>query len=208
MNYAWARDFALQLINQYSVAGEKVPDSYNNQADYVARIPKLLDDGQIYVATTVRKLREVVPLTQLLPSYMPGWDIYQLPEDCWQIGSGGLIRFTGPNIQRYHKYRLLGAKQIAVPASLRGAVELEYYRYPKLLGAAPAEDAELDNTPEVQMALPYYAAAHLVMLDDAFAYASLMNEWETKLERLYELPQTELGITEDAYDPVEWRYDG
>ena len=208
MNYAWARDLTLQLINQYSVAGQKVDPGYNNQADYLARIPALLDDAQVYIATTVRRIREVVPLAQLLPSYMPGWEIYDLPEDCWQISGGGLIRFHGPRLQRYHKYRLLGGKQIAVPEGLRGELELEYFRRPKLLGAAPEDDDELDNTVEVQMALPYYTAAHLVMYDNAFAYSALMNEFETKLERLYELPQTELTITEDVYDPVDWRYEG
>ena len=208
MNYAWARDFTLQLINQYSVSGQEVLPSYNNQADYIARIPALLDDAQVYVATTVRRIREVVPFSQLLPSYMPGWEIYDLPEDCWQISGGGLIRFAGPKIQRYHKYRMLGSKQIAIPEGLRGELELEYFRRPKLLGTSPADSDELDNTVEAQMALPYYVASHLVMYDNAFAYSALMNEFETKLERLYELPQTELTITEDVYDPVEWRYDG
>ena len=62
MNYAWARDFALELINQYSVAGDPVLLSYNNQADYLARIPKLLDDAQNLVATTVRRIRATVPV--------------------------------------------------------------------------------------------------------------------------------------------------
>lgn len=207
MNYAWARDFTLQLINQYSVAGQTVVPSYNNQADYIARIPILLDDAQVYVATTVRRIREVLPFEQLVPTYMRGWEIYDLPEDCWQISGGGLIRFTGPKIQRYHKYRMLGSNRIAIPEGLRGVLELEYFRRPRLLGTAPVDTDELDNTVEVQMALPYYVAAHLVMYDNAFAYSALMNEFETKMERLYELPQTELTITEDVYDPVEWRYD-
>ena len=33
------KDFVLQLINQYSVAGSHVPLTYNDQADLVARIP-------------------------------------------------------------------------------------------------------------------------------------------------------------------------
>lgn len=65
MNYAWARDFTLQLMNQYSTAGAKVPESYNNQADYLVRIPKLLDDAQYYVATTAGKMREMVELDEL-----------------------------------------------------------------------------------------------------------------------------------------------
>lgn len=208
MNYAWARDFTLQLINQYSVAGQTVEPGYNNQADYLRRIPNLLDDAQMHAATTVRRIRKVTPLTELLPGYMPGWELYELPEDCWQMVSGGLIRFHGPKLQRYHRYRLIGAKQIAVPESLRGELEVEYFRYPRLLGPDPSEQAELDNAPEVQYALPYYAAAQLVLYDNAFAYSTLRNEFDTRLERLGELPQTEIVPTEDAYSAEEWRWDG
>jgi hypothetical protein len=59
MNYKWARDYTLELINQYSIAGAVTPESYNNQADYLARIPKMLNDAQIYVATTAGKIRAV-----------------------------------------------------------------------------------------------------------------------------------------------------
>ena len=62
MTYQWARDFTLQLINQYSVAGVKIPETYNAQADYLKRIPKLLDDAQVYAATTAACIRELEPL--------------------------------------------------------------------------------------------------------------------------------------------------
>ena len=205
MNYAWARDFALELINQYSVAGDKVALSYNNQADYLARIPKLLDDAQTMVATTVRRIRAAAPLSELTEvDTRHGWRVYKFPTDCWQFASGGLIRFTPHGVRRFHKYRLLSGDRIAVPSGVEDTAELEYFRYPKLLGTNPTDTAELDNTIEVQMALPYYVAAHLVMYDNNFAYGALYNEWEGKLERLYELPQTELNITENVYDAAEW----
>lgn len=203
MNYEWARDFTLELINQYSVAGDVVAMSYNNQADYIARIPKLLDDAQMHIATTVRRIRAIVPSSQLESEVRGTWRVYTVPEDCWQMSSAGLVRFTEKEVQRYHKYRTIGAKQFAVPESL-GEFSLEYFRYPKLLGLKPAVSAELDNTQEAQFALPYYAAAHLVMYDNAYAYGVLFNEWEGKLERLYELPQTELTAIEDAYSGAEW----
>lgn len=204
MTYAWARDFVLQLVNQYSVAGEEVQASYNNQADYIARIPKLLDSAQTLLATTVRKIRVTVPLTELFYTTEGAWKVYALPENCWQMMGGGLIRIRGDRIQRFHKYRMLGAKQIAVPATIKDPMMLEYFRRPGLLGDNPEDGAELDNEPEVQMALPYYAAAHLVMQDNAFAYSALMNEFEDRKNHLFELPQTDLTTVEDVYGAMEW----
>ena len=33
MTYGWARDYALELIHQYSIMGTEIQLSYNNQAD-------------------------------------------------------------------------------------------------------------------------------------------------------------------------------
>ena len=76
---------------------------------------------------------------------------------------------------------------------------VEYYRYPEALPAAPEDSAELDNTPEVHSIIPYYVAAHLVMYDDAFRYASLWNEFETRLGRLTEPVFTESEPIQDVY---------
>lgn len=207
MNYAWARDFSLELINQYSIAGSEIEPSYNNQADYLHRIPKLVDDAQMYIATTAGKIREVVHLEELSRVERGDWVLYTLPSNFWQVYGGGLIRFDGPDLQRYHRYRLLGKKQIAVPKELDGLLSLEYYRYPTSVGPTPADGAPLDNREEAQQAVPYYVAAHLVMHDNAFAYSALYNEFEAKLARLAEVPQTELTVVEDAYSAAEWEHD-
>lgn len=206
MNYAWARDYALELINQYSIAGQKIPESYNNQADYTRRIPKLLDDAQMYAATTSGRIRTMVSMEKLKQEEMGEWTLFKLPGDCWRVCSGGLLRADGPALHRFHRYRAIGDKGVAIHKSVDGVMMLEYFRYPELLGPEPKEDAPLDNTPEVQMALPYYVAAHLVMQDNAFAYQSLYNEFEAKLARLGEVPQAEVSTVEDAYDPGEWEY--
>lgn len=198
MNYAWARDFTLELIDQYSVAGKKVLPSYDNQADYLHKIPRLLDDAATLAATTSHKLREIAPLSCLEHKAYGTWAVYTLPKDCWQM-CGGLIRLTGAGCERDHSFRLLGSDAFAVPAALDGDLSVEYFRKPRLLGESPAEDAELDNTQAVQQAQPYYAAAHLVMLDNAFAYAALLNEFERKLAVPGELPQAEFHAVQDVY---------
>ena len=118
MTYKWARDFVLQLLNQYSVAGSRVEESYNNQADYLAKIPRLLDDAQVYVATGTGKIRTLTEMASLTKKKMGAWVLYELPADCWQVCSGGLIRTDGPQLHRYSRYRLLGDNGIAVPKDL------------------------------------------------------------------------------------------
>ena len=206
MNYKWVRDFALKLIGQYSVSGEKIAETYNNQADYINKIPELVEDGQLYVATTAARIRALAPLKSLESSKMGAWTLYHLPEDCWQVCSGGLVRCDGPILQRYHKYHLIGDRGIAVPGELDGEIYLEYYRYPLPIGPDPDEKVKLDNTIPAQMTLPYYVAAHLVMQDNAFAYSALYNEFEARLARLGEGLHAELSVVEDSYSAAEAAY--
>jgi len=204
MNYRWAKDYVLQLINQYSIAGSVTPESYNNQADYLDRIPKLLNDAQIYVATTVGKIRKVVPLSELESVDNGKWVVYTMPEDFWQLCSGGLIRYDDDNeLERCNLYHAIGANQIAVSKSVSGNMSAEYYRLPQTLTDEPLEEEELDNTVPAQMALPYYVAAHLVMYDNAYAYQALMNEFETRLARLAESPTIIYGTVADTYGAAE-----
>lgn len=200
MNYKWAKDYVLELMNQYSIGGNPVAPAYNCQADYIARIPKLLNDVQVQAATTLGKIRAVVPLSELSCDEHGTWRVYTMPDDFWQICSGGLIRYGRENIERCNLCHAIGSKQIAVPKSLGGDMSMEYYRLPKLLTENPNDEDELDNTVPAQMALPYYVAAHLIMLDNAFAYQALMNEFESKLERLAENPVFIVSTIEDAYD--------
>ena len=199
MDYKWARDFALQLINQYSAAGTVIPVSYNNQADYLARIPKLLEDAQMHAATTAAPIRHTEPLSALRCDENGEWLVYTLPKDCWKMSGAGLLRYDGENFQRYRGYHIVGANRFAMPRGVDGEIHVEYFRYPRKLGDAPRDSDELDNTPEVQMALPYYVAAYLVMQDDAFAFSALSNEFEARLARLGEVPHAEVNIVEDAY---------
>lgn len=208
MNYRWARDFTLALINRYTAAGVEIPAGYNDQGDCLKRIPALLDSAQLCAATTTGKIRAVTALSSLSRSSLGRWWLYRLPEDCWQVCSGGLVRYDGPVLQRYHRYRAIGDNGIAVPKTLDGELMLEYYRYPLSLGDDPKEDTLLDNTREVQMALPYYAAAHLVMQDNAFAYQALYNEFEVRLARVGEQLQTEVNVVEDSYSADEYLHNG
>lgn len=200
MTYKWANDFTLQLINQYSVAGQKIADTYNNQADYLKRIPALLNDASMQAATTTAPIRTLDDLNNLRCDDNGAWLVYTLPEDCWQMVSGGLVRYDGTHFERFHRYHPVGANKFAVPRDLTGEVQVEYFRYPRLLGTDPKDEDELDNTQAVQMALPYYAAAQLVMQDDAFAFSALSNEFESRLARLSERSHTDIHTVDNVYE--------
>ena len=200
MNYQWARDHILELIDQYSIAGNITPETYNNQADYLAKIPKLLNDAQVYVATTTGKIRTVETLENLSCDDNGKWLVYTMPGDFWQLCSGGLLRYNEDNeLERLRLGHMIGANQIAVPRTASGNLSVEYYRLPRLLGEKPDEDELLDNTIPAQMTLPYYVAAHLVMYDNAFAYQALLNEFESRLIRLVEPPSAVCGTAADVY---------
>lgn len=204
MNYKWARDYTLELIDQYSIAGAVTPETYNNQADYLARIPKLLNDAQVYVATTVGKIRVVEDLDNLSCDDNGKWLVYTMPGDFWQLCSGGLIRYDEDNeLERCNLYHAIGANQIAVSKTVSGNMSVEYYRLPRPLSEKPEDDELLDNTIPAQMTLPYYVAAHLVMYDNAFAYQALMNEFESRLARLAESPTIIYGTVADTYGAAE-----
>lgn len=206
MDYKWVKDYALELLNQYSNAGAVTPETYNNQADYLARIPKLVNDAQVYVATSVGKIRAVEELSNLSCDDNGKWLVYTMPRDFWQMCSGGLIRYDEDNeLKRCHLYQIIGSDRIAVQKNASPNMSVEYYRLPRPLGDVPKDDEPLDNTIPAQMALPYYVAAHLVMYDNAFAYQALMNEFETRLARLAETPSVVYGTVEDTYSTAgDW----
>lgn len=187
MNYQWAQDTVLKLIDRYSVAGTPMALSYNNQADFVAKIPALLDDALSLIAATVRKMPKTVRLKDLACETVGEMRVYTLPEDCLQVcpssaeGAG-----------------LLDDSHLALTGGA-GDGMLTYYRRPVLLGDAPASETELDGTREMQMASVYYAAAHLMLHEDDYAYKALLVEWERRLGRLMPLPRTETRCIENVY---------
>lgn len=199
MTYGQIRDDTLRLMNRYSMAGEKISESYNEQADYLERLPMAADDGQLLIATTVRPIMELFELKSYLGERIGGWLRFELPGDFFRPSGRGLIVIRDGEFSRSHEYHLLGTSALLAPEGLFGSVTLEYCRYPRLFGSKPDEAAEADNAPETHALLPYYAAAHLAMHDDSFAYAALLNEFEARLERLKLPARAERYSVADAY---------
>lgn len=208
MNYGEIRDASLQLINQYSIAGTLYASSYNNQQDYLNKIPFLVNDCLMYIATTVRRIPAQVTLDPAYGEDYGNFYRFNLPDDWFCLRDAGLLIPTA-DLRRgentiWTRYKLQEPDHfILIPKELNKPAVLNYYRLPQLLliGSEPPPDYMIIDAPlPVQMAIPYYVAAHLVMEDDSFRYASLLNEFNTRMERLVPPPYTEIQEVEDVYD--------
>ena len=196
MTYGELKDYVLQLLNAYSVAGSRVAESYNDQADLILRIPALTRDALYYLTTTVCRQRAAAELTD--PQSMGDFRLYDLPDDCYQV-CGGLLLVDGRGVHRVRDYQILAGRQILLTQPEAGTYLVEYFRYPAVPDGTPDEDAVLDCPPQAHSAVACYVAAHLAMEDNNYLYGALYNEFERKLLRLREGEYVQCGVTEDAY---------
>lgn len=202
MTYGEVRDRSLKLVNQYSIAGETIQRSYNNQADYLLRIPPLVNDAQLLIASGPRPIRESKELNRCNAHEYGDMLEFTLPQDLMEIVPGGVLVLDGERAYYESGYVRPDDKRILVPKSIPGVLRLEYFRRPRPLPVDPTDNVELDNNPLTHMAIPYYAAAHLVLQEDAFAYASLYNEWQSQLSGMYQRPQPHRGVVYNVYGDV------
>lgn len=209
MNYGEIRDASLQLIGQYTIAGTLYPASYNNQQDYLNKIPFLVNDCLMYIATTVRRVPAQVTLDPAFGEEYGNWLRFDLPDDFFEMREAGLLV---PDADKrrgessiWTRYILQEPDHfILIPRNVKKPLVLSYYRLPQLLklgtgGNLPPDNTTIDAPIQAQMAIPYYVAAHLVMEDDSFRYASLLNEFESKMARLTPAAYTEIHEVYDVY---------
>ena len=204
MKYADIKRAVLSHINQYTMAGAQVAPTYNNQADYINRIPVLLNEALVNIRTLVKPIPVVLPLTDGEP--YGGMIRYELPTDCWTIKTGGVSVIRDGRFRRTNQYRLQGRKYILVPDD--GEYTVEYYRYPVQLplDSTLTDSYEVEEDPEVIQAATYYASAYLVLQEDEFAYATLYNDYESRLGRISPGITAEVQPVEDSYG-LNWGYE-
>ena len=200
MNFGECKKRSLLLAFNYSLAGTAIPDTYNNQADYAAMIPGLVNEAQMDIATTVRRIPARKELSRMHCHAGDQADIYSLPRDCYLPMTGGLIDDRCP--ERYFGYRFMGRQKIAVPHRTGEHLTLEYFRYPRKLPDSAPDSARLDNDSAVHECLPYYVAYGLLLYDDAYRAQVFKNEYELRKARLREPLWLEPGAIHNYYD---WR---
>ena len=199
MNYGQVKDQILKLLNQYTVAGAKVANSYNNQQDYIERIPTLVNDAMLEIATTARKIPAVLTLSNL-PSLEVGEQVrYELPDDFYQFVSGSVVTTKEGKVLHTNYFTTQGKKTLIVPKAEAGNYTVEYYRYPTLLPEKPDPAEDLDNEPETHFAIPFYVASFLVSHDDPFLCSLFSNKYADKLVKMGAGVTTEVRPVDDVY---------
>jgi hypothetical protein len=199
MTYKEIENQVLKLLNQYTMAGSPVADLYNNQKDYLERIPTLANDAIMEIATTARKIPATMNLS-MLPSEDLGQEIrYWLPFDFYQFKSGDTVVTTDGKFLHTNQYSLHGRRVLIVPKDEAGDYFITYYRYPMLLEEKPAPEDELDNAPETHFAIPFYVASFLVAHDEPFLCSLFMNKYNDKLRLMQPNITAEVHATADAY---------
>ena len=201
MTYGELKKRVLQLIFSYSVAGSEIPATYNNQADYLAMIPGLVNNGQMDIATSVKRLPAQTTLSELETETVSGRVLYKLPTDCWMPFTGGLLFERSRRYERFFGYRFIG-REIELSCCAPSGLILEYWRYPILIDAVTPDSMELDNTPDVHECLVFYVAAHLLAYDDPYRYTVFKNMYEERMSRLREPVWLEPGHIRNLYS---WR---
>ena len=197
MLYSEIKRETLSHIHRYTVAGKPVSASYNNQADYLNRIPVFINEALVNILTLVKREATVYPLTD-------GEEYgdclrHELPDDFYTLRSGGVSRIRNGRFEPTNNYRLQGKKYILIPKGEDGEYTVEYYRYPNLLPLDAKDSFNLKEDIEVIQTATYYAAAQLALYDDEFLYASLYNDYESRLSRLSPGISTEARAVDDAY---------
>lgn len=199
MLYSEIKREVLSRINQYSIAGAVIPGTYNNQADYLNRIPTFFNNGIVNVRTSTRRLSASVVLSE--PSdYIGQMVLYTLPDDFYQLKTGGVSVVRDGRLTKTNQYRLSGRKNIMFPEEPGGDYVVEYYRYPELLPLDPPDRYDFDEDIDVIQCAITYAAAQLVLHDDEFVYASLYNDYVDRLNSITNGINVEVQTVEDAYD--------
>lgn len=210
MTYGELKNRVLQYIFSYSIAGDEIQLSYNNQEDYVKQIPGLLNSAQTYIYQ-VKHFEAAVKLSDLAREDFGDSDMYILPDDCLKMKPGLILPQGGgfrPQFVRFNNYKLFGGNKLLVPKGMGDKLLMEYWKRSVPLPENIPDSYVLKNTDEVNELLPFYIAAFVVMYDDAFRYSALYNEFETRLQRLAPNPtyveENEVFDVYMGFNPAWW----
>ncbi len=184
MQYREIKRRILEYLNRYSIAGEAISPAYNNQSDYIHRIPGLLNAAFTEIYSVHPKRADA----QLHNGRVQGnWILYNLPPNCKSLVSGGV--YSGQDLRPNKNFRLFGGTGILVPND-GDTYWVEYFQKPEqlIVGATQADDPddtyEIEADTEAIEAACVYVASWLALDDDSFDHTALNNLWEGKLERM------------------------
>lgn len=200
MRYKEFEKLVLQHLDQYSVSGIVMPPEYNNHVDQTQRICALANIALRTIATQSAPISAVIALKddgikkESLPN---GMTIVTMPSDFWKLTGKGFPNFENDGYARNSHFQEVAQNQIIVPTREISRTMLTYYRYPRKLHGD--DDEIIDGTDMVADCASFYVASQLARHENAYAYQSLYNEYETMMARLKKPMITEYSETEDVY---------
>lgn len=200
MIYGLIRRKVLEYLNMYSIGGTRIADEYNNQDDYIHRIPALINSAILEIRGEYPRKR----VAQLTGGQVQGrYVLYSLPSDFKGICTGGV--FVGVERQRTNDYRLFGESSILVPDDGEPYF-IEYYQTPEQIPLTASQDGDpsdsydFNETPEAIDAACVYAASWLALDEDSFDHTALNNLFEGKLKRMAPRQTAEIHPIGNDYD--------
>ncbi|MBQ9492475.1 MAG: hypothetical protein IJR54_01905 [Oscillibacter sp.] len=180
MQYRNIKRAVLELMDQYSIAGEPISPAYNHQSDTIRKIPGLVNQALLDIRTGPCPERGVCRLEHG-ETLSNGWRQHTLPGDFWRLCSGGVRKLSDDGPELTNEYQLVGGRALLTP---EGAYMVEYYHYPEQLPDDPSDEYECGESPEAIRIACLYAAACLMRTEDEFAYTTLFHEYESRLSQL------------------------
>jgi hypothetical protein len=201
MKYCEFRDYVLQLLNMYTARGSEFTERYNDQADFLARIPGLYNAAMLEIASVASPLVGVMQPDEEQVEDRGTYVAVKVPDDFMSMSGDGIpVLGRDGRMMRIKAYYMAGADTVMIRKDLYRHGTLEYYRTPLRLNIdyQAVEDEEvLDGTLEMQTAAAYYVAGMLMMQEDAFVYAALRNEYDDKLSQMKKRLRAEVFFVED-----------
>lgn len=206
MTYSEFEKLVLRHIDQYSVAGDVVPDTYNNQIDDRQRIVELCNIALRTIATQGEKITDIIDPDKYDGKHdlKNGWTQIDMPSDFYAVHTG-IPKFEREwwfdhrhqNFVQSMHYRYLNNRSILVPTRELHKMLIEYFRFPRTVRGNA--DEVLDCSESAAQAASYYVASQLVREENAYLYQALNNEFESMMARLEKPISTEYSETEDVY---------
>lgn len=206
MTYSEFEKLVLRHLDQYSVAGDVVPDSYNNQVDDRQRIVALCNIALKTIATQGEKITDIIDPDTYDGRHdlKNGWTQIDMPSDFYAVHTG-IPKFERSawwdehhqNFTTTMHYRYLNNRTILVPTRDLRRTLIEYFRYPRAVRGNA--DEVLDCSEPAAEAASYYVASQLAREENAYLYQALNNEFESMMARLEKPVTTEYTYTEDVY---------
>ena len=117
---------------------------------------------------------------------------YDMPSDFMELKK--VIQQTDPRMYKEMiAYYWEGKRTFVLNYYDTGSFDIHYYRYPTSIDAITPDTYEFEIDTEAQEAIPFFIAGHCLMDENANLAIQLLNEYQTKLSRLY--MSDDFGIT-------------